>query len=114
MAKKPFLKRGTGTAGGLAAPQRQNKPPIPSKAEGKPTQEATKTESFQNPGHSTRMNRESMDEFEQIEQACSGNVARNEQEQRQMASPGRGVQNRSGAPGHKKKKKLFDDSDSEE
>ena len=99
MAKKPFLKRGSGTAGGLAAPQKQSKPPIPSKTEGKPTQETTKTETFRNPGHSSRLNRESMDEFEQIEQACSGNVARNEQEQRQMASPGRGVQNRSGAPG---------------
>ena len=41
-------------------------------------------------------------------------MVQHEQKQRQMASPGRGIQNRSNAAGQKKKKKLFDDSDSEE
>ena len=51
-------------------------------------------------------NRESVDEFEQIEKTVT-----NEEIRRQNSSPGRGVQNRSNAA-QRKKKKLFDDSDS--
>ena len=114
MTKKPFLKRGTGTARGLTALQKSSRPPVPGKMESKPAHEVAQAEADQHPARSGRMDGESMDEFEQIEQACSGPLVRNEQEQRQMASPGRGVQNRSNAPGQKRKKKLFDDSDSEE
>ena len=70
ITKKPFLKSGTGTAGGLgraAALQKQNKPPVPNKMESKPAEDTGKTEPFQEPRQNNRINRESMDEFEQIE-----------------------------------------------
>ena len=53
-----------------------------------------------------------MDEFEQLEKTCTNEL--NEQQRRQNASPGRGVQNRTNNAAQKRKKKLFDDSESEE
>ena len=75
MTKKPFLKSGSGTAGGLGRIGMKNRPPVPKLEKQQSQPQDTKGEILNNQtNRAQRTNRESMDEFEQIERTCTNEL----------------------------------------